>query len=392
MNRDEKRLKKQLAQFGKHEERKQRQQASKLRKQSQTEKGGGRRPKLTPRNWEKWTEENEERFEKLGRSGGDSLDHWVRQMKCASDDGRDWSSIETALVLWVGAGRCEVWLDGEVVDCRIPPALARTQRSDLAVGDQVSLDWPEDPTATPTISGVAPRRTWLARRDPHSEHLERVLIANVDSVVIVGACGSPPLRPGLIDRFLVAIERGGAEPVICVNKIDLLERDADREDLERTLSPYRELGLPIFECSAHGGQGLEALKRHLTGQLAAFVGHSGVGKSSLLNGLRPELSLDTGGLREGDGAGRHTTSASTLYELGDATRIIDTPGIRELGLGRLTREELQDVFTELLPLAADCRYPDCRHTVEPDCAVQRAVEAGQVSEQRYKSYRRLLEG
>jgi ribosome biogenesis GTPase len=215
-----------------------------------------------------------------------------------------------------------------------------------------------------------------------------VIAANIDAVVIVAAVKAPPLHPRLIDRYLIAIERGGAEPIICVNKIDLLapaEAAAEREKLR----PYEELGIRVLACSAGEGRGIGELLTALAGKLCVFVGHSGVGKSSLLNALKPELGLVTNTLRTGDGKGRHTTTGSHLYELSHGVRVIDTPGIREFGLWKLTLDEARWYFDEFTQLAPQCRFADCSHLHEPACAVRQAVENGRIAAARYESYRRI---
>jgi ribosome biogenesis GTPase len=157
------------------------------------------------------------------------------------------------------------------------------------------------------------------------------------------------------------------------------------------LTQYRTLGLPVVLCSAATGEGLDGLLDVTAGKLCVLVGHSGVGKSSLLNALDPDLALATGAVSEASGKGRHTTSSSALYELPNGARIIDTPGIREFGLWQQSREELRGYFHEFDAHAPGCRFADCRHTEEPDCAVKLAVEAGAIPAERYQAYRRVLD-
>jgi ribosome biogenesis GTPase len=230
----------------------------------------------------------------------------------------------------------------------------------------------------------------LSRPDsgPGGGYVERVIAANVDRVVVVAAARQPPLRPRLLDRYLVAIEHGGASAAIAINKTDLLD-DTEREELLSTLEPYHALGVPLVACSVADGSGIDELGEVLRGELAVFVGQSGVGKSSLLNALQPELEIATQTPSRSN-KGRHTTTASTLHRLACGTRIIDTPGVREFGLWQLTAAELGIYFHEFDEPALRCHYRDCIHAHEPECGVRDAAMRGEIPAGRYDSYRRLL--
>jgi ribosome biogenesis GTPase len=279
--------------------------------------------------------------------------------------------LSAGFVAETGPGFCDVMSAGGLVRCR--------HTAEVAVGDQVLFS-----PARRRIEDVLPRRTVLSRADPHNPRLERVIAANVDVVVNVVSLKSPPLRPGLIDRYLIAIGKSGAEPLLCVNKIDLLEGPEELAPLR----PYQDVGIPVITCSAATGAGLESLSAALAAKLCVFAGHSGVGKSSLLNALDPHLQITTGSVSDANEKGRHTTTSSALYKLPNGATVIDTPGIREFGLWDVTRDDLRRYYQEFA--AHQCAFSDCTHTHEPDCAVKQAVASGAISEARYESYARIL--
>ena len=263
-----------------------------------------------------------------------------------------------ALVIGLGPGICSVDIEGVIhhVRCEIP----------VVPGDEVSV-------LNGCISGIAPRRTVLTRTDPVNERRERVIVANVDRMVIVAAITNPPLRTGLIDRYMIAAMRAGIQPILCINKLDLSADTSAAESYD----------IPIVRCSAKTGQGIDQLRDLLAGSVAVLTGHSGVGKSSLLNALTQLDQARVGSVNEETGKGRHTTTASRLYHLKNGARIIDTPGIREFGLGPVTLNELKAAFPEFN--GERCRFNDCTHKAEPDCAIREAGGA------RYEAWLRLLE-
>lgn len=286
-----------------------------------------------------------------------------------------------------------------VVACRLSAEMASRQQSAVAVGDRVVISAPEevaeegeDGEPGGRLVRVLPRRTVLSRPDPRDPRTERVVAANVDAVVIVVSVVSPPLHPRLIDRYLVAIEHGGARAIIAVNKADLLG-PAELEEELRRLDPYRAAGIPVAVCRADpasGGRDVSALKGLLAGLTCAFVGHSGVGKSSLANALHPDLGLEVGALRQQDRRGRHTTTASSMHRVPGGVRVIDTPGVRYFGLADVTPDELRWMFPEFIGPARGCRFSDCTHEHEPGCAVAAAAERGEIAPVRLETYRRLL--
>jgi ribosome biogenesis GTPase / thiamine phosphate phosphatase len=259
----------------------------------------------------------------------------------------------------------------------------------LTVGDRVQavLDTP----GRVTIVDVEPRRTKLARvREDRSRRSafareEAVLAANVDVAVIVAAVADPPFHPKLVDRFLVICQYGGIRPILCLNKCDLVASPPD-------LSIYAGLGLPIVYASAATGTGLDDLRGLLAGTVAVFTGHSGVGKSSLVNALLGEEQQAVGTVGAGYRRGRHTTTSSSLLPLDDDSYLVDTPGVRSLGIWEIDPRTLAAYFPDFDPFVPGCRFSTCSHVHEPACAVKEAVEDGEIARQRYESYLRLMEG
>ncbi|HUP64143.1 MAG TPA: ribosome small subunit-dependent GTPase A [Thermoanaerobaculia bacterium] len=302
------------------------------------------------------------------------------------DSGADRGTLIEGMVVGLYPRGCHAVVDGKLVDCDLSPAVRLDDENDLAIGDRVMIR--REPSRH-VITEVVPRTTVLARPDPLLSHRERVVAANVDTVVHVASVVAPPLRPGLIDRYLVAIASGGASPLIAVNKIDLVP-PGEREAALAPLEPYRELGVDMVPVSSQTREGIEELKQRLIGRMAVFVGHSGVGKSSIIRTMKPELTIRVGSLRARSGTGRHTTTRSTLYEMGNGTRLIDTPGIREFGLWQIESSQLRHYFPEF-GAANRCHFNDCLHGEEPDCGVREGVEKGLIRPERFASYRRLLD-
>jgi ribosome biogenesis GTPase / thiamine phosphate phosphatase len=309
---------------------------------------------------------------------------WDELLGGAAADGAEWD--DAAIVIYVASARCRAVRQGEEIEVVVPSTIAVRQKSALAVGDRITV---EREAGAWRLTRILPRHSVLARPDPLRRHMQRLIAANIDVVVHVVSVKAPPLRPRLIDRYLIAIQRGGAQPVVCVNKIDLLDAGARDAELAR-LEPYRRLGVPVIACSTRTGEGLDALRAEAEGKTTALVGHSGVGKSSILNALDHGLALATNTLHR-RGTGRHTTSASTLYDFGGGTYLIDTPGIREFGLWDLDREALRDYFPEFDEPSESCRFTDCTHVHEPDCEVKAQVESGTIDRARYDTYLRLYE-
>jgi ribosome biogenesis GTPase len=251
----------------------------------------------------------------------------------------------------------------------------------IAVGDWVEIrPDPHDP-ATGWIESVKERRSFLVRFNKKKQALQ-VLAANTDVLVCVGSAKSPPFRPRFIDRLLVSAQVGGVEPLVFINKSDL---GLEREDRAR-LAALRRSGYTVLAGSALKGKGLGELRNLLRGRDAAFVGQSGVGKSSLLNRLDGSLGLKVGEISRKHNRGGHVTSHAVLLELGFGARIVDTPGIRELDVYGIAPEELALYFPDFRRSAERCGYASCCHLDEPDCGVKADVESGKIHPDRYLSY------
>jgi ribosome biogenesis GTPase len=295
-----------------------------------------------------------------------------------------------ATVVATTRGPCEVELPDLVrAEAHLPKALARAYSSEIAVGDRVRLS--RRPSGELVVARLLPRTSRLSRPDPFDPRRERVLAANLDLAVVVGSVRRPPLSTGLLDRFLVALRHGDVAAVIAINKIDLAATEEDRRELLDQLAPYVQAGISVVPCSSKSGEGLDELRRRIAGRLVAFVGHSGVGKSSLLNALAPQAAAVVGAVTAGVGRGRHTTTASRIYRLADGTRIVDTPGVREFGLWSLSPRELAAYFDEFEEPSRSCRFADCTHRHEPHCGVRAAVADGRVAAERLATYLRILE-
>ena len=225
------------------------------------------------------------------------------------------------------------------------------------------------------------------RVEPRRNFFIRPAVANVDALVFVAAGVNPVTDPFLIDRVSVIAADADCELIVCVNKTDL-------EPAEELIAIYRKAGFPVLATSAETGEGLEELRTALSGKISAFTGNSGVGKSSLLNRLLPGLSLQTAEVSEKLGRGKHTTRHVELFSLDQDSYVADTPGFASFELelmNPIPKEKLQFAMRDFSPYIGACRFQDCMHLKEPDCAVTRAVEAGEIGQSRYRSYARLYE-
>lgn len=273
--------------------------------------------------------------------------------------------------------------DGSVLQCQYSPEIDLKPFSNFAVGDRVRFIV-GDASQEPMITAILPRTTCISRPGPRDRSEDNlILAANVDALLVVCTTQQPEFNPRLVDRFLAIASYFEIDAMIGLNKVDI------DPAVPAEIAYLATLGYPVLPCSARGGQGMDALRAALAGKTVVLSGASGVGKSSFIRALFPGVEPRVGEVRKGEGKGRHTTTSSHLYR-GEAYRIIDTPGIRELGL-RVTRKELQALWRDIGSRAGGCKFRDCEHTGEPGCAVAAAVEAGSLPAYRYDSYLRMLE-
>lgn len=310
-----------------------------------------------------------------------------------------------AMVTGLFPGGAAVRIGAEDLLCRLAGTFRPPKGSSaLAVGDEVAVVLTQERHVSgekeidrERTDGVIlyrrPRRSALSRPQPTSgkrrrqyddDAFEKVIAANMDTLLIVASVRQPQIRPALIDRFCIVAERGEMQPMVVINKIDLCKPD------KRLLAELTAGGIEVFQCSAATGKGLKKLLKVLQGRRSILAGASGVGKSTLVNALVPGADLAVRQIRMKDQRGRHVTSAATLHEIPAGGLLVDTPGVRELAV-EMDATELAWYFPELAEFSPRCKFNDCTHTHEPDCAVIAAVEADEIPHRRYQSYLRILE-
>jgi ribosome biogenesis GTPase / thiamine phosphate phosphatase len=297
--------------------------------------------------------------------------------------------MASATILSASGGVYDVELeDGTVTEASLRGRLKLEQRTGdrIVAGDIVGIEFQPDDSIT--IESVAPRASELARRAPGHGRKAKVLVANIDRVIIVFAASEPQPNRRLLDRFLVLVEANRLEPLIVLNKIDRV----DDAEAAAFLAPYETVGYATIRTSVTAALGLDALRKVVCSGRSVITGPSGVGKSSLLNAIQPDLSLRIGDVSASVGKGQHTTVSARLIPLACGGYVADTPGLRELGLWGIAPDELPDCFPEFADFIGDCRFArSCSHTHEPGCAVRSAVDAGDIDAGRFGSYLTLRE-
>jgi ribosome biogenesis GTPase / thiamine phosphate phosphatase len=283
--------------------------------------------------------------------------------------------------------------EGERYNCRIK-GIFRTKgirtTNPIAVGDVVDFE-PEPEQETGVISNLHPRKNYIIRKSVNLSKQGHILAANLDQALLIVTLASPRTSLGFIDRFLVTAEAYDIPAMLVFNKLDLFSGEG-LEILAEYKAIYERIGYPCFEVSAIKGTNIQQIQDLLEDKVTLLSGHSGVGKSSLINALLPDLSLRTSHLSEWSDKGTHTTTFAEMFELPQGGFIIDTPGIRELGIIDIEQHELGRFFPEMRSRMQDCRFNNCRHINEPGCAVLDALEEGEIELSRYESYLSIYNG
>ena len=279
--------------------------------------------------------------------------------------------------------------DGQLVECRLKGRMRlRGSRSTnpVAVGDRVvfSSDGRDF-----VISEVCDRRNYIVRRSTNLSKETHVIAANVDQALLVTTINHPETSTVFIDRFLASAEAYGVETIIAFNKTDIYNAD-EMAELDYREAVYQHIGYRTIRLSSTTGEGIDDLRQILHGKLTAIAGHSGVGKSTLINTLEPGLDIRTSAISEANNSGRHTTTFAEMHHLAFDADIIDTPGIRGFGIINIERGETAHYFRDIFSFRTDCRFPNCTHTHEPGCAVARAVEEGRIAPTRFESYLNIM--
>ncbi len=283
---------------------------------------------------------------------------------------------------------------GEVLPCRIVGKIrleVEKLTNPVAVGDQVELTLEPGEERTGAIRNILPRKNYVVRQSPRKKHELHLLASNIDQAIVLVTITNPNLKVGFIDRFLLMTEPYEIPTVLIMNKSDLYEEE-DMELYEGLKFMYERIGYKTMLTSAVDGTGLDELRELLTGKVTLIGGQSGVGKSTLINTIQPQLDLRTGEISDYSGKGQHTTTFAEMYELDFGGAIIDTPGIKTLSFNNLEPMDVAHNFREFFERSEDCRFGGaCLHRNEPGCAVKEAIENGEISELRYQNYLVILD-
>ncbi|HEV8283469.1 MAG TPA: ribosome small subunit-dependent GTPase A [Chitinophagaceae bacterium] len=265
-----------------------------------------------------------------------------------------------------------------------------TSTNPVSVGDEVEIEIEDDIENTAVINKIYDRKNYINRQSPRVKHQHHIIAANIDQSLLLATLKEPRTSQGFIDRFLVASEMYHVSSVIVFNKIDL-HKKKEEQQFEKWEQMYQKIGYQVIGISVKENKGIDEIKELLKDKITLISGHSGVGKSSLLNVILPQLNLKIQEVSGWSGKGLHTTTFAEMFDLPFGGKIIDTPGMREFGLVGITRQELSHYFPEMRDRLQNCQFNNCLHINEPDCAVKDAVVNGEIDEDRYVSYVNILE-
>lgn len=265
-----------------------------------------------------------------------------------------------------------------------------TSTNPIAVGDFVEIAVEDIAEESAIIEEIYERNNYVARVSPHNKHLHHIIASNLDQSILFATLKEPKTSQGFIDRFLVSCESHHIPAIIIFNKADLYGKK-ELEKFEQLNDIYTNIGYKVILTSVETKKGLDQVQAMLTNKATLLSGHSGVGKSTLINYLFPQFNLRTQSVSEWSGKGLHTTTFAEMFDLDDSSQIIDTPGVREFGLVDITKKELSHYFPEMRKLLVNCQFNNCMHINEPGCAIKKEVGVGKVSEDRYVSYLTILD-
>jgi ribosome biogenesis GTPase len=264
-----------------------------------------------------------------------------------------------------------------------------TSTNPVAVGDKVDVDKEDIQEGSVIITNIYPRKNYITRQSPHNKHQHHIIASNLDQSLLFATLKDPKTSQGFIDRFLVASEAYHVPAIIVFNKSDLYGKK-EMEKLDELKFIYEANGYKVLLMSLEKNEGVQEVTNLLKDKITLLSGHSGVGKSSFINIVFPELTLKTQDVSDWSGKGLHTTTFAEMYDLPVGGKIIDTPGLREFALMDIEKNELSHYFPEMKALMAECRFNNCMHIEEPGCAVKQAVEEGKIAANRYISYLNIL--
>tara|TARA_B100000949_G_C14246279_1_gene435968 strand:- start:71 stop:1018 length:948 start_codon:yes stop_codon:yes gene_type:complete len=285
--------------------------------------------------------------------------------------------------------------DGKFYNCRIKGKFrikGIKNTNPVAVGDYVEFDLEENiDEVIGVIKHIEERENYIIRKSVNLSKQTHIIAANIDVAFLLVTLNNPPTFTTFIDRFLVTAEAYGIKAVLLFNKVDAYSQE-EKDEILYLMAMYREIGYTCIPISAKSGKNIEKVKELMIDNTSLFSGHSGVGKSTLINQLEPSLELKTSAISEQHLQGQHTTTFAEMFDLSFNARIIDTPGIKGFGIVEIEKEELGDYFPEFFERKSECKFNNCLHVEEPKCAIKEALDEDEISWSRYKSYLQMLEG